>query len=257
MDVHHHPQVEKKGFKAYFLEFLMIFLAVTLGFFAENLRERISDRSREKEYVTSLVEELQYDTAQYNSSLNKVKMLGPLLDSCYINVKQAARFNYTLFARWNTPVNEVGFRYNPTLPTIEQLKTSGNLRLLHNRYVIKKMLEYESFIHGDYLHHYNSVDEATNQVYRLEDQLCDYADFNAKLNQNMQRVDGQLNPEESAFYDMRIIIKDPQKLNALANSFVNCKANNYGYATGLNNALKTATDLLALINSVYHLKAEN
>ena len=31
MEVHHHPHVEKKNFKEYFLEFLMIFLAVTLG----------------------------------------------------------------------------------------------------------------------------------------------------------------------------------------------------------------------------------
>ncbi|KAA9041153.1 histidine kinase [Ginsengibacter hankyongi] len=30
MEVHHHPHVEKKGFKEYFLEFLMIFLAVTI-----------------------------------------------------------------------------------------------------------------------------------------------------------------------------------------------------------------------------------
>ena len=33
MEVHHHPQIEKKGFKEYFLEFLMVFLAATLGFF--------------------------------------------------------------------------------------------------------------------------------------------------------------------------------------------------------------------------------
>jgi len=32
MDVHHHPHVGKKNFKAYFLEFFMLFLAVTLGF---------------------------------------------------------------------------------------------------------------------------------------------------------------------------------------------------------------------------------
>jgi hypothetical protein len=30
MEVHHHPHVEKKNFKEYFLEFIMIFLAVTL-----------------------------------------------------------------------------------------------------------------------------------------------------------------------------------------------------------------------------------
>jgi hypothetical protein len=38
MEVHHYPQGEKKYFKDYFLEFLMIFLAVTLGFIAENIR---------------------------------------------------------------------------------------------------------------------------------------------------------------------------------------------------------------------------
>ncbi|HEY4875714.1 MAG TPA: hypothetical protein VIH86_09100 [Puia sp.] len=42
MEVHHHPDVhhQRKRFKEYFLEFLMIFLAVTMGFFAESLRER-------------------------------------------------------------------------------------------------------------------------------------------------------------------------------------------------------------------------
>jgi hypothetical protein len=33
MEVHYHPNVEKKNFKEYFLGFLMIFLAVTMGFF--------------------------------------------------------------------------------------------------------------------------------------------------------------------------------------------------------------------------------
>jgi hypothetical protein len=42
MEVHHHPQVGKKRIIEYFLEFLMIFLAVNMGLFAENLRENIS-----------------------------------------------------------------------------------------------------------------------------------------------------------------------------------------------------------------------
>src|ERR1035437_7504609 len=46
MEVYHHPDLHhrKKHWKEYFLEFLMIFLAVTMGFFAENLREYISDK---------------------------------------------------------------------------------------------------------------------------------------------------------------------------------------------------------------------
>src|SRR5690349_21206354 len=51
MEVHHHPHAAKKNFKDYFLEFLMIFLAVTLGFFAESYREHLVNKDHEKEYI--------------------------------------------------------------------------------------------------------------------------------------------------------------------------------------------------------------
>jgi len=74
MEVHHHPKVDpdshrKKKFKEYFSEFLMIFLAVTLGFFAESLREKISEHHREVNYMRSIVNDLKADT----SELNKLK----------------------------------------------------------------------------------------------------------------------------------------------------------------------------------------
>src|SRR6476620_2575759 len=65
MEVHHHPDLhhKPKKWKEYFLEFLMIFLAVTMGFFAESFREHLSDRSKEKEYIKSMVEDLETDSA--------------------------------------------------------------------------------------------------------------------------------------------------------------------------------------------------
>jgi hypothetical protein len=39
MEVHHHPHVEKKNFKEYLLEGLMIFIAVTMGFFAGTFKK--------------------------------------------------------------------------------------------------------------------------------------------------------------------------------------------------------------------------
>ncbi len=50
MEVHHHPQLEHKSkpWKEYLLEGFMIFIAVTMGFFAESLREHIGDNTREK-----------------------------------------------------------------------------------------------------------------------------------------------------------------------------------------------------------------
>src|ERR1700729_2572542 len=63
MEVHHHPNLEKKNFKEYFLEFLMIFLAVTMGFFAENIREHVADHAKEKQYIHSMIQDLKGDTA--------------------------------------------------------------------------------------------------------------------------------------------------------------------------------------------------
>src|SRR5438045_2691371 len=61
MEVHHHPHVEKKNFKEYLLEGLMIFLAVTMGFIAENIREHFVDKAREQQYIQSFYEDLSSD----------------------------------------------------------------------------------------------------------------------------------------------------------------------------------------------------
>ena len=62
MEVHHHPEVEKKGFKEYILEGLMIFLAVTMGFFAESIRENITNNEHVKQLSLQLVQDLKTDT---------------------------------------------------------------------------------------------------------------------------------------------------------------------------------------------------
>ena len=72
MEVHHHPHVEKKGFKEYFLEFVMIFLAVTLGFIAENIREGITNRKKEKQYMVLLGQDLKKDTAALHYSIRRL-----------------------------------------------------------------------------------------------------------------------------------------------------------------------------------------
>jgi hypothetical protein len=69
MEVHHHPGIEKKNFMQYFLEFLMIFLAVTLGFFAESLREHLHNNEIAKESIQSMVEDLRSDFSMYREML--------------------------------------------------------------------------------------------------------------------------------------------------------------------------------------------
>src|SRR4051794_40225179 len=65
MEIHHHSHDghgEKKSWKTYFWEFLMLFLAVFCGFLAEQQRERLVERHREKQYMESLTRDLILDT---------------------------------------------------------------------------------------------------------------------------------------------------------------------------------------------------
>ena len=81
MEVHHHPHVEKKNFKEYFLEFLMIFLAVTMGFFAESLREKIVNNEKETHYLQGIAEDLKQDTAELSVVLKYQNILLKKMDS--------------------------------------------------------------------------------------------------------------------------------------------------------------------------------
>ena len=60
----------------------MIFLAVTLGFFAENLRENISDHKKEKEFIKSLTDDLKKDTAEFPRLFTYQNKLLISMDSC-------------------------------------------------------------------------------------------------------------------------------------------------------------------------------
>jgi len=134
MEVHHHPLVEKKNFKEYFLEFLMIFLAVTMGFFAESYRENLSDRNKEKEYIKSMVEDLKTDSAFLELSINKlIPYHLTWLDSTMhllgmSDLKGKDRLVYQAF------MIGTGWSYNfhPTERTLSQLHSEG-YHLIRNR----------------------------------------------------------------------------------------------------------------------------
>src|ERR1700759_4409184 len=68
MEVHHHPDLHHnpKPWKEYLLEGFMIFIAVTLGFFAESLREHIANNEKERQVIASLVRDIKKDTAKLN-----------------------------------------------------------------------------------------------------------------------------------------------------------------------------------------------
>jgi hypothetical protein len=75
MEVHHHPQLEHKPkpWKEYILEGLMIFLAVFMGFIAENIRENVTSREHARQLTSQLVKDLKSDTLILNEVFHAEK----------------------------------------------------------------------------------------------------------------------------------------------------------------------------------------
>ena len=79
MEVHHpHHPTHKKKWSEYIIEFVMLFTAVTLGFFAENIREGIAENKKKKELLIAVAEDFNKDIKQIEFhkqfDLNKIKI---------------------------------------------------------------------------------------------------------------------------------------------------------------------------------------
>src|SRR4026208_1566418 len=84
MEVHHHshiPTSREKKWTHYFWEFLMLFLAVFCGFLAEYQLEHTIERDREKEYIHTLISDLEEDTASLTNFISIFRQKGVELDS--------------------------------------------------------------------------------------------------------------------------------------------------------------------------------
>jgi hypothetical protein len=149
MEVHHHPDLhhKRKKFKEYFLEFLMIFLAVTMGFFAESLRERIVDSEREELYAQTLYEDLKVDTTLLNAGINEKNFVIPKIDTFRMLVHAKAidelpAGTWAYFGRFGTRKLNVSLQD----ATLKQLLSSGDLRLFQNHNVAYAIAQYDQAV---------------------------------------------------------------------------------------------------------------
>jgi hypothetical protein len=68
VDNPHHP-THKKKWPEYIIEFIMLFAAVTLGFFAENVREYKSMIERKDQNLVSILQDLKQDSIFLESTI--------------------------------------------------------------------------------------------------------------------------------------------------------------------------------------------
>ena len=144
MEVHHHSHHPKK-WKEYITEFLMLFLAVTLGFFAENIREKVVESHRAHEYMVTMIQDLKEDTSRINIAIRntdrKVKAMDTLIRTIYKTpyTDTTIRLMYYLHRRYMGSSTTVSFSRR----TINQLISSGNLRLIKNMAISDSIVQYD------------------------------------------------------------------------------------------------------------------
>ena len=143
MEVHQHTHTPRKKWTHYFWEFLMLFLAVFCGFLAEYKLEHTIEHNREKQFITTLIEDLKSDTAQLSQVITYKKRLEKMVDSLikYLSSPDHGKHgsNIYYYAR-NLTRPQYFF---PNDRTIQQLKNSGSLRLIRNLAVSDSIMYYD------------------------------------------------------------------------------------------------------------------
>ena len=145
MEVHHHAHTERKKLTHYVWEFLMLFLAVFCGFLAENQREHLVENRREKQYIRSLVQDIERDIVNYNSTivlrLEREKQAAHLVELLYSQDRNNHLDEIYFYARL---MPRLDLLFYPTTATMNQLKNSGALRLIKKTNIIDSIVAYNT-----------------------------------------------------------------------------------------------------------------
>lgn len=145
------------NWKAYFLEFLMIFLAVTLGFIADSVRERLAEREKEKQYIVGFIHNLKEDTVNLKYVINRgrrqVKGLDSMLTLAHADMAVAANRRLFYYYFFTYCYSKSTFESNDA--TLQQLKSTGDYRLIEKEGVADHLAKFDTelqsiYSQGDY-----------------------------------------------------------------------------------------------------------
>ena len=171
MEVHHHSHTARKKWTHYFWEFLMLFLAVFCGFLAEYQLEHKIEKDREKQFIVSLISDLQDDQAVMEQYVEREQKNIRLLDSLCLLLDDPALARARGDALYYTA--RIGPRTAPltnNTRTIDQLKNSGGFRLIHKAEASNRIMEYYSrfpwirLLEGNYTREFDAYKAAAARV---------------------------------------------------------------------------------------------
>jgi hypothetical protein len=246
MEVHSHSHTERKKWTHYFWEFLMLFLAVFCGFLAENQREHMIEHQREKQYMLSLLEDLQTDTSTLNRVHNRALIQIAFLDSLielgdHLPVK-ADDISKLYFLQGKT-TRFLNIRFEDG--TSSQLKNAGGMRLIRKEEVAKAIREYWDHIETLYRIR-DRLELAGENIAEVSSRIF-YNNYFISSNDPLDPVTG-IKPGAKFIYDDQRLIAE--YINRIATKALRTRI----YLAELEEGLRSARSLEQVIKEQYHLK---
>ena len=246
MEVHQHSHVNhSKKWKNYLYEFLMLFLAVSAGFFMENLREHHVESDREEQYMKSLLNDLKADTTNITNIIERNMAWKHNADSLFI-LMSLPDFSDKMVSIYffSRKISLREFFYM-TDGTLNQLNNAGGLRLISHYDIVDSISSYKNV--------YDDL-EIAQQLKEL--QLIDYRNacckvFDVRVYEKM--VNGSLDilPPEG---NPKLISQNPADINELLMRVHYIKRNNAGLLRLLEKLKSKAINLQAMIRNKYKLE---
>jgi len=141
MEVHAHTHTARKKWTHYFWEFLMLFLAVSLGFYAENTRETILHKKEVKTQLNSMLSDLQSDITLFDSVTDRNSYSALMADSLVEMLHSDITNTTGIYFAARTVTANLGYYYTNS-KSFEQLKTAGLLRYIKDKELLDSIGTY-------------------------------------------------------------------------------------------------------------------
>ena len=145
-------QHKPKKWNQYFLEFVMIFLAVTLGFFAESFRQHIINKGKERQYISGFIRNVRDDTLNLRHVIEfdewQVKGIDSMLMLSHVNLDIDSHRKSFYHLAFRYFYNSASFKSNDA--TLQQLKSTGEYRLIERSHVSDSLSKYDADIRNIY-----------------------------------------------------------------------------------------------------------
>ena len=146
MEVHHaHHPSHKKKWTEYIIEFFLLFTAVTLGFFAENLREHQVEIHKTEKSLKTLYLNIQKDSILFSTAIPKRKKIDSLYEVILKYYGKGELKNHLLESY--TLIGQISNRSMPSINNmaLDEVKNTGRLNFIEDDKLINAIQNYSHF----------------------------------------------------------------------------------------------------------------